>query len=167
MNPRAVKECLTSTTKGRTLYDVFRTVRQVDATAKKLIEKNADLQRQIADLQRQSNALTAALEAIGMRIADDDPFNQPSDGLYAETRPFSHTSLVAACKRILTDHRDKALTKSHVEYLAAIGGYPFATDDSKNSVDVTLRRLADQGFCTVARSPAGNQYRLSLKDEEE
>jgi hypothetical protein len=132
----------------------------MDATAKKLIEKMADIQRQIGELRRQSYALSTALEAIGMRVEDDDPFCDPSDAEYAQNRPFAHTTLVAACKRILRDHRGKTLTKTQVEYLAAIGGYQFETDDSKNSVDVTLRRLADVGFCEVDRQkgPEGNKY---------
>jgi hypothetical protein len=153
------KNNLTCTTRYRTLYAVSRTVQEMDATAKKLVEKMADLQRQIAKLQRQSSSIGTALEAVGMRLEDDDPW--PNDATYADDRPFAKTSLVDACKKILMDHPRKALTKNHVEYLAAIGGYPFATDDATNSVDVTLRRLAEQGFCEVdrARGPAGNQYR--------
>jgi hypothetical protein len=155
------RNVLTCTTHYRTLYEVNRTAREMDATAKKLVEKMAELQREIAQLQRQSNSISTALEAIGMRVEDDDPFSQPSDAAYAESRPFTHTSLVVACKTILRDHKNKSLTKTQVEYLAAIGGYPFATDDAKNSVDVTLRRLAEQGLCEVdrTRGPAGNQYR--------
>lgn len=160
---------LTCTASYRTLYGVVRTARQVDATAKKLVEKMADLQRQIATLQRQANSISEALEAVGLRVENDDPFSTPADASYADTLPFARTSLVAACKRILADHKRKSLTKSQVEYLAAIGGYPFATDDAKNSVDVTLRRLAEQGFCEVERAhgPTGNQYRWKgPKDEE-
>ena len=140
----------------------------MDVTAKKLVEKMAEIQRQMLQLQRQSNSLTAALEAIGLRPEDDDPFSSlPTRGMLI--LPFARTSLVAACKRILMDHENKSLTKSQVEYLAAIGGYPFSTDDAKNSVDVTLRRLAEQGFCQVERTrgPAGNQYQwVGPKDEE-
>jgi len=172
MNTQTAEETngLTCTIQYRTLYAVLRTNREMDATAKKLVEKMAEIQTQMAKLQRQSNSLTAALEAIGLRLEDDDPFSQPTDATYAETLPFTRTSLVAACKRILMDHRTKFLTKSQVEYLAAIGGYPFATDDAKNSVDVTLRRLAEQGLCQVerARGPAGNQYCWKgPKDDEE
>jgi hypothetical protein len=131
----------------------------MDATAKKLVEKMASLQKEISSLQIQKNSISTALEAVGLRLEDDDSFCQPSDAMYANARPFERTSLVAACRRILSDHKSKALTKSQVEYLAAIGGYPFATDDAKNSVDVTLRRLAEQGICEVDRNPSGNQYR--------
>ncbi len=149
---------LTCTSSERTLYAVFRTVKEMDATAKKLADAMADTQRQIAALQRKANALSAALEEIGLRIEDADPFSLPSDAQYADDRPFVHSSLVAACKRILRDHKGRSLNKSQVEYLAAIGGYPFATEDSKNSVDVTLRRLAESGFCEVEKAREGNKY---------
>lgn len=140
----------------------------MDATARKLTEKMRELQLMIAAYQREANSISRALEAIGMRPEDDDPFCDPSDTLYANDQPFRHNTLVATCKKILMDHKGKNLTKSQVEYLAAIGAYPFATDDAKNSVDVTLRRLADRGFCEVERSPTGNQYRFVRdKDEDE
>jgi hypothetical protein len=140
----------------------------MDATAKKLVEMLAGLQRQIADLQRQANAVSSVLESLGLRL-EDDPRN-PSDARYAEDRTFAATSLVDACKRILADQAGKYFTKGQVEYLAAIGGYPFATGDQKNSVAVTLRRLADQGFCEVERAGGhtGNRYRwVRPKDERE
>jgi len=140
----------------------------MDATAKKLTDKMRDLQLSLAAYQREINAITTALEAIGMRVGDDDPFSEPSDTTYANNQPFRHSSLVLACKRILMDHKGKPLTKNQVEYLAAIGAYPFSTEDATNSVDVTLRRLADRGFCEVERSPAGNQYRfVGDRDEDE
>ena len=162
------KNSLTCTPQYRTLYAVSRTAREMDATAKRLVEKMADLQRQITKLQRQSYSIGAALEAVGMRLEDDDPFGS-TDATYADDRPFTRTSLVAACKKILADHKGKSLTKNQVEYLAAIGGYQFATDDATNSVDVTLRRLAEQGFCEVdrVRGPAGNQYRWKEPKDEE
>jgi hypothetical protein len=135
----------------------------MDATAKKLVEKMRDIQKQIGALQRQSYALSSALEAIGMRIEDDDPFSESSDERYAKETPFAHTSLVETCKKILTDHMGKEMTKNQVEYLAAVGGYRFNAEDSVNSVAVTLQRLAESEFCEVdrQRGPEGNKYRFS------
>jgi hypothetical protein len=132
----------------------------MDATAKKLVEKMREIQQQIGSLQRRSYALEAALESVGMRIEDDVPWGESSDEKYAKESPFARTTLVATCKTILVDHAGKELTKSQVEYLAAIGGYKFDAEDSKNSVDVTLRRLAEGGFCDVdrQRGPEGNKY---------
>ena len=132
----------------------------MDATAKKLVEKMREIQRQIGSLQRQSYALESTLDAIGMRIEDDVPWEDSWDIKYAKNSPFASTTLVATCKNILVDHAGKELTKSQVEYLAAIGGYKFDAEDSKNSVDVTLRRLAEGGFCDVGRQrgPEGNKY---------
>lgn len=136
----------------------------MDATAKKLVEKMRDIQRQIATLQRQSSALSSALESIGMGVEDDsdDPFSESSDLKYARESPFTDTTLVATCKKILFDHSGKGMNKNQVEYLAAIGGYRFNAEDSVNSVAVTLQRLADAGFCEVERQrgPEGNKYRF-------
>ena len=132
----------------------------MDATAKKLVEKMRDIQKQLGSLQRQSYALESTLEAIGMRIEDDVPWEDSWDIKYAKDSPFARTTLVATCKQILIDHVGKEMTKSQIEYLAAIGGYQFDAEDSKNSVDVTLRRLAEGGFCDVdkQRGPEGNKY---------
>ncbi len=160
---------LTCTTLYRTLYAVGRTVREMDATQKKLIEKMRDLQMTIAAYQQQATAISTALESIGMTVGDDGRYSPPHDVHYATDQPFRGTSLVAACKRILMDYDGQSLTKTQVEFLAALGGYPFSTEDAKNSVDVTLRRLAERGFCEVERTrgPAGNQYRLAADDGEE
>ena len=156
----ALEKHLTCTTNARTLSLVNRTIRQMDATAKKLVEKMREIQRQIGSLQRQSYALESTLDAIGMRIEDDVPWEDSWDIKYAKNSPFASTTLVATCKNLLVDHAGKELTKSQVEYLAAIGGYKFDAEDSKNSVDVTLRRLAEGGFCDVGRQrgPEGNKY---------
>jgi len=161
---------LTCTSIYRTLYAVRRTVLEMDATQKKLVEKMQELQMWIAAYKQQANAISTALESIGMKVEDDGKFDPPHDVFYATDQPFRQGSLVAACKRILRDYDGQSLTKSQVEYLAAIGGFPFSTEDAKNSVDVTLRRLAERGFCEVERTrgPAGNQYRwVEERDDEE
>lgn len=133
----------------------------MDATAQKLLEKLTELERQAESLNRKIYSIKTALELIGVRPEDRMPYYEGMDSSYARMLPFLNTSLVEACKRVLMDHKNQALTKSQIEYFAGLGGYRFATDDSKNSVDVTLRRLVEQGFCTVERSrgPRGNTYR--------
>src|ERR1700685_543620 len=159
---------LTCTIQYSTLCDVSRTLAEMDATSKKLIEKLRDLQMTIAAYERQANAIREALESIGMKVEDTGEFDPPHDVFYAKHPPFRHTSLVTACKRILNDFRGQYLSKSQVEYLAAMGAYSFSTEDTTNSVDVTLRRLAEKGYCEVQRSrgPTGNKYRW-LKDVDE
>ena len=164
------KKCLTCTACSRTLYDIVRTALEMDATAKKLIEALATARRQIAALEQQARSISAALEAAGLRASElDFTLGEPRDKTYAETLPFKTISLVNTCKQILYDNQSLPLDKSQIEYLASIGGYPFSTDDSKNSVDVTMRRLAGQGLCEIfpaddLRQPKGrkgNCYMLS------
>jgi hypothetical protein len=75
-------------------------------------------------------------------------------------RPFEDMTLVDACRKILADFPGTALTKSQVEDYALQGGYKFTTQDTKNSVSGTLRRLAAEGVCQVTRvkGPHGNKY---------
>lgn len=164
------KNRLTCTRHYRTLYATVKTALGMDATAKKLIEALATARRQIAALEQQAKSISAALEAAGLRASElDITLGDPRDKTYAETLPFKTMSLVNTCKQILYDNQTLPLDKSQIEYLASIGGYPFSTDDSKNSVDVTMRRLAGQGLCEIfpaddLRQPKGrkgNCYMLS------
>ena len=149
-----MRNVLTCTNKSRTISDM-------DATAQQLLEKLAELERQAESINRKIYSIKTALELIGVRPEDRTPFDDGMDSAYARMLPFLNTSLVEACKRVLMDHKNQSLTKSQIEYFAGVGGYRFATDDSKNSVDVTLRRLVDQKFCGVDRNrgPHGNTYR--------
>ena len=160
---------LICTTSCRTLYEVVRAASQMDVTAKKLVDTLADIRRQIAALQQQANSISTALETAGYRSTDlDRTLSDPRDKDYAERQPFRNRSLVHTCKQILNENAGMAFTKSELEYLATIGGYPFSTDDSINSIDVTMRRLAKQGFCEIARPEgrkgrAGNIYMLPME----
>ena len=148
-----MKNVLTCTTQTRTISDM-------DATAQQLLEKLTELERQAESINQKIYSIKTALELIGIRPEDRTPFDEGMDSAYARMLPFLNTSLVEACKRVLMDHKRQALTKSQIEYFAGVGGYRFATDDSKNSVDVTLRRLVAQGCCAVDRNrgPHGNRY---------
>jgi hypothetical protein len=66
------------------------------------------------------------------------------------------------------NHPADYLTKTQVEYLAKRGGYKFSTADSKNSVAVTLRRLATEGKIEAQRirGAAGNKYRQKQQKRE-
>lgn len=158
------KERLTSTTQYRTVYAVARMVGTMDAAVKKMIDKLRDLQGDIARLQRQADSLREALELIGIKPTTGF-FDEAMDQKYEKSLPFKNATLVDACKRILTDHEGKYLTKGEVEYLAVMGGYEFSTNDRKNSVDVTLRRLVKNGSCEVERmlGPEGNKYRWIMR----
>jgi hypothetical protein len=164
------KNCLTCTIKTRTLYAVFRKLIALDATTKKLLGKLLEFEQQIKDIERQAeseikelqhqaDSIKASLRLVGIkpesRWEDDEAETE-----YALKQPFANLSLVDTCKRILDDFPDYLLTKSEVEYLAGRGGYKFSAKDSANSVDVTLRRLAQDGLCYVqkSRGPKGNTY---------
>jgi hypothetical protein len=157
------KKSLTCTMYARTLYDV---VKRMDATSRQLMEMLADLRRKIADLERQADSVKTVLESLGYRQPIlDRMWGDALDVKYAKEQPFAHGSLVDACMRIFADQRiTDYLTKSQVEFLAVVGGFPFSTKDRKNSVDVTLRRLAEQGVLEVehAGGHTGNRYRLPL-----
>lgn len=157
------RDRLTSTSSWRTLYGVVRLVGIMDAAVKKMVDKLRELQAQITCLQRQAESLKTSLDLIGIRPTT--PFVEPWDEKYAASLPFKKSTLVEACKRILTDHEGDYLNKGQVEYLAVIGGYEFSTADRRNSVDVTLRRLAKGGYCEVERmlGPEGNKYRWIMR----
>lgn len=153
---------LTSTSKARTVYEVAKLVLLMDATTKKMIDKLSKLRMQINDLMREAHSIQRTLELIGIKPeeVDDAPFGADWDERYSQSLPFMRTTLVEACRRILVDNRGRHLTKSQVEYLASMGGYRFSADDPTNSVEVTLRRLAADGFCQVERGtgPHESQY---------
>jgi hypothetical protein len=155
------KNRLTCTSYVRTMYEVM------DATARKLVETMAALRRQIAELQQQEKSIKVALESAGFR---SKKFGQvgwwPDDCLddrYALEQPFREMTLVNACKKIISDNTTFAFTKDQIEYLAVVGGYPFLTEDRKNSIDVTMRRLARNGFCEIVRGKGQtpNQYTIN------
>lgn len=139
---------------------------RMDATTKKLVKRNAEVHRAIAELQREADSMKVVLESIGLRSKDfDSPWGgSPREAEYAEKQTFARMTLVDACKRILTDFPHACFTKNEIEYLAAMGGYPFSTEDATNSVDVTMRRLAKDGLCEVHRrkGPAGNIYCIAM-----
>jgi hypothetical protein len=159
------KKSLTCTRSSRTLYEIFKVVSRMDATIKKLVERNSYVHREIAKLQREADSIKVALESIGLRSKDfDSPWDRsPREAEYAEKQTFAAMTLVDTCKRILLDFPHALFTKNEIEYLAAMGGYPFSTKDAANSVDVTMRRIAKDGLCEVHRrkGPDGNIYCLT------
>jgi len=51
----------------RTLYELMKVALEMDATAKKIVDKFAEIQRQIKGLQKQANSLKETLDLIGYR----------------------------------------------------------------------------------------------------
>ena len=139
----------------------------MDATAKRMVNMLMDMEREIARLKCAAQPVREILESLGLRSSRFDSFmlDETHDAKYARELPFAKMTLVDACKQILTDLSSFPLSKSQIEYLATMGGYAFATEDSKNSVDVTMRRLAKDGFCEIHRRDGSteNWYCLTQK----
>lgn len=158
------KKRLTSTNGNRTIALSLEASQAVDATTQKLLARLQELEREKWRLSRDINAIQTALRLAGVRPDGDGDRTKVEhhETDYVVKQPFAEITLVDACKKILRDYRGHWLTKSQLEYLVVRGGYKFSTDDSKNSVDVTMRRLAAEGFCEAerVRGSRGNKYRV-------
>jgi hypothetical protein len=121
----------------------------VDATTKKLYGRMAEIELQRSFLKRELDAINTALAVAGVRPPGArHSIRTTEESDYLREQPFVDMSLTDACLKILKDHAEKDdasaqwLDKNQVEYMARRGGYQFETNDSTNSVNVTLRRLA-------------------------
>ena len=133
----------------------------MDETATRLVAQLQDLEVEERRVAEEKKIIIRALEIAGIRPTEIST----DEAAYGKTRPFRKSGLVNACKRVLMDSEDEWLTKSDVEYLVMRGGFQSKAKDSKNSFDVTLRRLAADGFCEVDSSnrQQGNKYRYTAK----
>ena len=154
---------LTSTNGYRTIVRVEKEPRKVDATTKSLLRQLRELESENWRTREKIRSIHTALKLAGVK-PDVDTLLGGQDGHesgYAVRVPFAQTALIEACEQVLKDYGDIWLTKSQVEYLITRGGYKSSAKDAKNSVDVTLRRLAADGKCDVkrVRGSRGNTYR--------
>jgi DNA-binding HxlR family transcriptional regulator len=155
---------LTSTNEYRTVVRVEEEPRKVDATTKSLLRQLQELEREEWRIREKVRAIHTALKLAGIKpdVKTISSWGQDEhEAEYARQEPFAETTLTEACEKVLKDYADKWLTKSQVEYLITRGGYKSSAKDAKNSVDVTLRRLAGDGRCDVkrVRGSRGNTYR--------
>lgn len=166
------KNRLTSTNEYRTVVDATEEPRRVDATTKNLLRQLRELESENWRTREKIRSIHTALKLAGVKpdvstlLGGQD--RHESD--YAVREPFAETTLIQACEQVLKDYGDNWLTKSQVEYLITRGGYKSSAKDAKNSVDVTLRRLAGDGKCDVkrVRGSRGNTYRwISPEVKEE
>jgi hypothetical protein len=132
------------------------------------------IDRQRAELRSERNAIMTALSVAGWRPPDANRnIYTMEESQYWREQPFRSMSLTDACLTILRDHAKKTelheqwLDKNQVEYLVRRGGFQFKTDDPTNSVNVTLRRLAEDGFCQASggKGSRGIRYHFT-KDRE-
>lgn len=150
-------------------YDTNVIVNDMDATAQKLMQRLQELQEQTNRIARERQSLLLALEIAGVKPkGEGGRMTGTQEAQYEVNQSFRGRSLPASCEMILRDHKGQWLSKSEIEYLVIQGGYQFSTGNSKNSVGVTLQRMADDKIIEVqrVRGQQGNRYRWPLPSEE-
>ena len=154
------KNRLTSTNITSTLLHLPRG-EDVDATAKKLLARLEDLEVSRWQVNQELRAVRTALSVAGVRPGDHDTFLDRRENEYYSRQAFVGMTLGEACQRILYDFKERWLSKTQIEYLIERGGYRFSTENRRNSVGVTLQRIAENGKCQVERmrGAKGNRYR--------
>lgn len=155
---REKKEAMTEKTPCVVRMDSVQSY-SVDRTTRELLKRLRELESEQLRLARDINAIRRALTLAGVRPSVRRLWFHEVE--YQATSAFLKSHLTDACLQVLRDAKGEWLTKSEVEYLVTRGGYPFSTQDSANSVDVTLRRLATEGLCEAerVRGSRGNKYR--------
>jgi len=131
---------------------------EMDATVKKLLKRRSELEMQRMRVSIDISTIDRALMMAGIRLSPEITRGMESE--YRNKHPFRDMSLTDACLKVLRDHEGDALTKAQVEYHIAVGGYVSSAKDRRNSVGITLRRLAESGLCAVQRAKGahGNIY---------
>ena len=161
-----VRKGLTCTSPNGTFVSLEN---DMDATALKLVQRLSELDEQQNRISRERIALLTALEVAGVKPKGQmKGFPGSQESIYQVNQTFRGRSLPASCEIVLKDHKGLWLTKSEIEYLIVQGGYEFATGNPKNSIGVTLQRMAEDGPCEVerVRGQQGNRYRWPLPSEE-
>ena len=166
-----MKNDLTSTIPIRTLVSDIRKGCEVDATTKKLLERLRELEQRDWAIRQEISAIHTALKIADVKppASNRMPKIDEHESTYAIRRPFTSSTLSDACHQILKDYKSEWLSKSQIEYLVNRGGFKFTASDPKNSVDITLRRLAESGLIDVerVRGPAGNKYKCRNQEKPE
>jgi hypothetical protein len=158
MEEHSTKNVLTGTNSFGTVGQ-----EQMDATVTKLLNRLKQIEWERLRLGKERDGIYTALAVAGVRPPTDQAQWLPShkENEYALRQPFSKMLLTEACVAVLKDYVDQWLSKTQVEFLLARGGYESEARDTKNSINVTLRRLAAEGRieATHARGAHGNRYR--------
>ena len=141
---------------------------KVDVTTKRLMKQRRELEMERSKLTRDIESIDRALTLAGIK-PDKDTGAWMMEADYAVRQIFKDMRLKDACLKILQDLPKVWFTKAQIEYMLVRGGCEFATEASKNSVDVTMRRLADQGLCMAERTRGseGNRYKANEAEQEE
>lgn len=157
---RYARKGLTCTTSNGTFVSVDGN--GMDATALKLVQRLNELNEQQGRIARERTAILTALEVAGVKpkgLVEGLPGSQESR--YRLNGTFKGRSLPASCEIVLKDQKGQWLSKSEIEYLIVQGGYEFSTGNPKNSIGITLQRMADEKLIEVqrVRGQQGNRYR--------
>jgi hypothetical protein len=165
------KKRLTCTNEYRIIGQKSKEPIEVDATTRALLRQLQELEREEWRIREKTRAIRMALKLAGItpEISTIASAEDTQETEYARREPFTEVTLTEACEQVLKDYSQKWLTKSQVEYLITRGGYRSTAKDAKNSVDVTLRRLAENGKCDAkrVRGSRGNTYRWISPPVEE
>jgi hypothetical protein len=138
----------------------------VDATTRKLVERIKVLEYEKWRAEAEIESIKVALRAAGVKLESIEKQVFIHEPRYVSLQMFEGFSLRESCEEILQHHPGQWFSKSDIEYLIVRGGYKFNTDDSKNSVAVTLQRMKEDGRCEVerARGARGNRYRWRMEE---
>ena len=158
---------LTTTTACRNIRLSEGERKDVDATVKKLVDKLQELELQKHRLNLDIDSIKRALSMLGI----EPPSMQAGvrELQYVMRQAFRDVRLTDACLTILQDAEGEWMTKAQVEYLLVRGGYRSTAKDWKNSVDITLRNLADKNLIEANRAMGrnGNKYRFSKGNSDD
>ena len=119
------------------------TTGEMESRAKKLLKRRDEIDRQIKAWKIERKRINESLRTMGLPGSGGD--ENSTDTLqkeYMTERPFAKMSLAGSCIRVFKDCPDQWLTTAQVEYLVKCGGYTFSAYDTRNSVAVTVQRLA-------------------------
>jgi hypothetical protein len=159
------KKQLTSTSSSEILVQCSYEGEDLDTSVKKLLEKRRELELERVRVDRKIRSIDTALNLIGVK-PDKHTRSAGCEVRYQGENPFKTMPLKQACEKVLEDNAGEWLTKTQVEYLLHCGGYESSAKDSTNSVEVTLRRLAQEDFCDVKRSKGAKGNRYSIQPLE-
>ncbi len=145
---------------GKLIHD-SDTARDVDATARKLVKRMAELEHERGRIDREIHSIRTALSVAGIKPGKYRSGVGFHETNYVFKQPFVDMTLTQCCEKILKDHRADWLSKGEIEYLIVRGGYKFSTQSPRGSVGITLQRMSRDGACDAQRMRGvnGNRYR--------
>src|SRR5271157_4061529 len=96
--------------------------RDVDATARKLVQRMAELEHERGRIDREIHSIRTALSVAGIKPGKFKSGVGFHETNYVSKQPFADMTLTRCCEKILKDHRTDWLSKGEIEYLIVRGG---------------------------------------------